>query len=589
MQAQAVAKADGPASKGSSLASGFHVGHSNVDGRQYLLDRPLSTSPLFLAHHTEVSMRPLKLIRMAYGRAVSFSHASATPDAHMQQSSATGMHVDLSTGSEGSSSITSVDLCSHTPADMPQSAIFSSSIDASGSSTYDHVYVDSGRKTNKTRVKGKGKLTSIRDISWEFIEQQDVPAFCSAYDKWHMSGDEHVIMGSALSIHSIFGKKRKTTTSPATKSPSHTTNALGTDKETAIALNTGPHTFPMDPDEAYKPPRKSAKSAVAALQPNRRSERLREQENLRNIEELAAQAAYNQERMYAAVQELIDEQLAGQQLAEQQRLDDLRRREEENFAAATAFQQRWNEEDAETCRLAEVKARMKECTVCADEKDGEHFPASVTSKCQHSSEICSQCLDSWIVSALGENGIDGIKCPECPEKLEYQDVQQVASPATFHAYDKATITQALSSLPEFAWCLAPNCKSGQLNVDNSNYMDCASCGYKQCLQHKVAWHTGETCEQYEYRTSGEKAKEEEAQTLAMLDSMSKVCPGPGCGWRIQKSDGCDHVTCRKCRFEFCWQCLASHAEIKKVGNTAHKTGCKFHSNNLKLTWPFNAH
>ncbi|KAK3114672.1 hypothetical protein LTR53_006758, partial [Teratosphaeriaceae sp. CCFEE 6253] len=148
---------------------------------------------------------------------------------------------------------------------------------------------------------------------------------------------------------------------------------------------------------------------------------------------------------------------------------------------------------------------------------------------------------------------------------------------------------ALGSLHDFAWCLKPNCGNGQLNPENNNYMHCQHCHYKQCLKHNVPWHTGETCDQYEYRTFGMQAEEEEKKTQAMLDEVSKKCPGDKCGWRIQKTDGCDHMTCKKCKWEFCWQCLASQKEIKRVGNTAHAGSCKFHSTNLHVAWPFNAH
>ncbi|EMC92730.1 hypothetical protein BAUCODRAFT_59502, partial [Baudoinia panamericana UAMH 10762] len=200
--------------------------------------------------------------------------------------------------------------------------------------------------------------------------------------------------------------------------------------------------------------------------------------------------------------------------------------------------------------------------------------------CEHLPQTCKECLESWMASEFDTKGTDGIKCPECPETLEYADVLLAASEATFQAYDRISTLNALSALDDFAWCLGPKCDSGQLNPENNHFMDCASCGYKQCLKHKVPWHTGETCDQYDYRTSGQQARDEEARTEAMLDSVSKRCPGVNCGWRIQKTDGCDHMTCRKCKHEFCWQCLAAQTEIRRIGNTAHQTWCKFHSDRL---------
>jgi hypothetical protein len=49
-------------------------------------------------------------------------------------------------------------------------------------------------------------------------------------------------------------------------------------------------------------------------------------------------------------------------------------------------------------------------------------------------------------------------------------------------------------------------------------------------------------------------KDEDAATEAMLDTISKICPGKDCAWRIQKSDGCDHMRCQKCGHEVGHSC-----------------------------------
>lgn len=43
------------------------------------------------------------------------------------------------------------------------------------------------------------------------------------------------------------------------------------------------------------------------------------------------------------------------------------------------------------------------------------------------------------------------------------------------------------------------------------------------------------------------------ETASYLSIFSK--PGPNCHVLIEKSTGCDHMTCGQCQHEFCWECL----------------------------------
>jgi len=129
---------------------------------------------------------------------------------------------------------------------------------------------------------------------------------------------------------------------------------------------------------------------------------------------------------------------------------------------------------------------LRTCAVCGDVKTTLDFPAKApTSTCQHPPQTCTGCLRTWIASELDTKGTDRICCPECPAILQHEDVRRAASTATFEAYDRICARHALSGLPEFAWCLHPECESGQLNASDQNFMHCASCGYRQCLRHQV--------------------------------------------------------------------------------------------------------
>ncbi|KAH7156957.1 hypothetical protein EDB81DRAFT_881251 [Dactylonectria macrodidyma] len=77
-------------------------------------------------------------------------------------------------------------------------------------------------------------------------------------------------------------------------------------------------------------------------------------------------------------------------------------------------------------------------------------------------------------------------------------------------------------------------------------------------------------------------KLEEQQSEATVSSTTKPCPG--CGWAIEKNDGCSHMTCPSCQYQFCYECGANHRKIMAGDNTAHKESCKFHPDNMEEEW-----
>merc|ERR1711959_714195 len=125
-------------------------------------------------------------------------------------------------------------------------------------------------------------------------------------------------------------------------------------------------------------------------------------------------------------------------------------------------------------------------------------------------------------------------------------------------------------MPEFRWCSRPACGNGQLveGAQDNPIMTCHICQHRTCFNHRVAWHSGKTCEMYDR----DMAESDEAQLVHWIDSNAKRCPK--CGMGIEKNDGCDHMTCQRmaggCGAEFCWRCEADYNGpngIRAVGNS----------------------
>jgi hypothetical protein len=98
---------------------------------------------------------------------------------------------------------------------------------------------------------------------------------------------------------------------------------------------------------------------------------------------------------------------------------------------------------------------------------------------------------------------------------------------------------------DFYWCTAPNCASGQIHISGSDgpILICHACKGRSCIVHNITWHEGETCNEYTYRMSPRRKRAEERASERLVKQIAKSCPGPGCGARIQKNEGCDHMTC----------------------------------------------
>ncbi|CAF0915707.1 unnamed protein product [Adineta ricciae] len=226
-----------------------------------------------------------------------------------------------------------------------------------------------------------------------------------------------------------------------------------------------------------------------------------------------------------------------------------------------------------------IQGSHQECQICCEDKPACDYGLPLTTTCQHIYQTtCNKCVIRYVEKAFEETCRDDVRCPEpdCDGQLDYNVVKYILScgddKKVFDRYDRFILHRQLEQMDEFIWCSNPDCGMGQLSDSGSenNIITCFNCHKRTCFTHRVPWHEGLTCAEYDET----KDADDEASQLWMIQN-SKKCPN--CPYRIEKNDGCDHMKCMKCSYEFCWSCLADYERIRKDGNHRHHPNCKHYA------------
>ncbi|KII91124.1 hypothetical protein PLICRDRAFT_105200 [Plicaturopsis crispa FD-325 SS-3] len=184
-----------------------------------------------------------------------------------------------------------------------------------------------------------------------------------------------------------------------------------------------------------------------------------------------------------------------------------------------------------------------ECPVCFDEP-----VCPITMRCGH--VWCGLCMSNYLISA-NENRQFPLTClgggATCKEPLPLRVAQDILSASDFDAVVNAAFTSFINSRPEeFYHCPTPDCPQIYREVTDV-ILQCPSCLVRICSECHVEAHDGLDCED---RDRNDKLFQ------AWLESNDvKSCPG--CKAPIEKSDGCNHMTCTRCKTHICWKCMAT--------------------------------
>ncbi|KAI0159554.1 hypothetical protein GGR57DRAFT_428662 [Xylariaceae sp. FL1272] len=216
------------------------------------------------------------------------------------------------------------------------------------------------------------------------------------------------------------------------------------------------------------------------------------------------------------------------------------------------------------------------CSICADDKRVSEMPHKrlITAHCSHTATACNDCVAQWITSSMETVPWDRLKCPECPALFTFANVKKFATRDTFKRYDQLATRAALDSVTGFRWCLNARCDAGQIYPLGCSKARCHACSQSSCVHHDIPWHNGETCEQYDKRTT----KQRRSDKLSEKHVQKTTKPCPGCRKNVHKFSGCDHITCI-CGHEWCWLCFSPYTRDNNLFlRCRHKEECQYFAN-----------
>ena len=119
----------------------------------------------------------------------------------------------------------------------------------------------------------------------------------------------------------------------------------------------------------------------------------------------------------------------------------------------------------------------------------------------------------------------------------------------FKKYERFKDQKKLDADPLVRWCVKPGCES-YIRADSleATKLTCSTCSTEICFKCRAIWHGS--------WTSCEDAMQKELEGWANKNK-ENVSLCPCCRTKIEKNQGCNHMTCAFCSYEFCWSCGAS--------------------------------
>ncbi|XP_015908622.2 ankyrin repeat and IBR domain-containing protein 1 isoform X1 [Parasteatoda tepidariorum] len=218
------------------------------------------------------------------------------------------------------------------------------------------------------------------------------------------------------------------------------------------------------------------------------------------------------------------------------------------------------------------------CGICMKDMSTEE---TLQVPCLH--QFCQECWKEYLTIKISDGDTQKILCPafECPFIVPVDVIEKIVSEEMIKRYSQFDIKAFVESNPTMKWCPYPACAmavklpetekiseellaisfstppslSHSVDCGNGHYFcwECLGEAHAPCGCEKwKEWHN-KIAEIKPQELKNTYVETEQAENSLWLVTNSKPCPN--CKCPIQRTEGCNHMKCTKCKYEFCWVCL----------------------------------
>uniref|UniRef100_A0A8D0L1D1 Ankyrin repeat and IBR domain-containing protein 1 n=1 Tax=Sphenodon punctatus TaxID=8508 RepID=A0A8D0L1D1_SPHPU len=207
------------------------------------------------------------------------------------------------------------------------------------------------------------------------------------------------------------------------------------------------------------------------------------------------------------------------------------------------------------------------------------FEEPVDMPCGH--DFCRACWEAFLNLKIQEGEAHNIFCPayDCFQLVPVEIIESVVSKEMDKRYLQFDIKAFVENNPAIKWCPTPACERAvRLTRQGSNTTGsdtlsfpllsapAVDCGKGHIFCWECLGEAHEPCDCQTWKNWLQKITEmkpeelvgvseayEDAANCLWLLTNSKPCAN--CKSPIQKNEGCNHMQCAKCKYDFCWICL----------------------------------